>query len=26
MEECGIHITRNPAEMGRVMQKVLKGS
>jgi succinyl-CoA synthetase alpha subunit len=25
MEECGIHITRNPAEMGRVMQKVLKG-
>ena len=23
MEECGIHITRNPAEMGRVMQKVL---
>jgi len=24
MEECGIHITRNPAEMGRVMQKVLK--
>jgi len=25
MEECGIHITRNPAEMGRVMKKVLKG-
>src|SRR5512140_3352200 len=25
MEECGIHITRNPAEMGRVMAKVLKG-
>src|SRR5512146_2183197 len=25
MEECGIHITRNPAEMGRTMQKVLKG-
>ncbi len=25
MEECGIHITRNPAEMGRVMQQVLKG-
>jgi len=25
MEECGIHITRNPAEMGRVMQKILKG-
>ncbi|MFM2397789.1 MAG: succinate--CoA ligase [ADP-forming] subunit alpha [Pseudomonadota bacterium] len=24
MEESGIHITRNPAEMGRVMQKVLK--
>jgi succinyl-CoA synthetase alpha subunit len=24
MEECGIHITRNPADMGRVMQKVLK--
>jgi succinyl-CoA synthetase alpha subunit len=24
MEECGIHITRNPAEMGRMMQKVLK--
>ena len=24
MEECGIHITRNPAEMGRTMQKVLK--
>jgi succinyl-CoA synthetase alpha subunit len=23
MEECGIHITRNPAEMGRVMKKVL---
>lgn len=23
MEECGIHITRNPAEMGRVMQQVL---
>ncbi len=25
MEECGIHITRNPAEMGRLMQQVLKG-
>ncbi len=25
MEECGIHITRNPAEMGSVMKKVLKG-
>ena len=25
MEECGIQITLNPAEMGRVMQKVLKG-
>jgi succinyl-CoA synthetase alpha subunit len=25
MEECGVHITRNPAEMGRVMQKILKG-
>ena len=25
MEESGIHITRNPAEMGRTMQKVLKG-
>ena len=25
MEQCGIHITRNPAEMGRTMQKVLKG-
>ena len=25
MEECGIFITRNPAEMGRTMQKVLKG-
>jgi len=25
MEECGIHITRNPAEMGRAMQKILKG-
>ncbi len=24
MEECGIHITRNPAEMGRVMQRILK--
>jgi len=24
MEECGIRITRNPAEMGRTMQKVLK--
>jgi succinyl-CoA synthetase alpha subunit len=24
MEECGIHITRNPAEMGRVMQQVLR--
>ena len=26
MDECGIHITRNPAEMGRVMQKVLRGN
>lgn len=25
MEACGIHITRNPAEMGRMMQKVLRG-
>ena len=25
MEECGIHITRNPAEMGVTMQKLLKG-
>ncbi len=25
MEESGIFITRNPAEMGRTMQKVLKG-
>jgi succinyl-CoA synthetase alpha subunit len=25
MEECGIYITRNPAEMGRLMQKILKG-
>ncbi len=25
MEECGIHITKNPADMGRVMQKILKG-
>jgi succinyl-CoA synthetase alpha subunit len=25
MEESGIHITRNPAEMGRTMQKILKG-
>lgn len=24
MEECGIHITRNPAEMGKVMKQVLK--
>jgi succinyl-CoA synthetase alpha subunit len=24
MEESGIHITRNPAEMGRTMQKILK--
>jgi succinyl-CoA synthetase alpha subunit len=24
MEASGIHITRNPAEMGRVMQKILK--
>ena len=23
MEECGIHITRNPADMGRVMQKIM---
>ncbi len=26
MEECGIHITRNPAEMGRVMKKLVAGS
>ncbi|MDD2777155.1 MAG: succinate--CoA ligase subunit alpha [Gallionella sp.] len=26
MEEAGIHITRNPAEMGRLMQKILKSS
>jgi len=25
MEECGIHITRNPAEMGKVMKQVLRG-
>lgn len=25
MEESGIFITRNPAEMGRTMQKILKG-
>ncbi len=25
MEDCGIHITRNPAEMGVTMQKLLKG-
>ncbi|MEQ1629229.1 MAG: succinate--CoA ligase subunit alpha [Gallionella sp.] len=25
METCGIHITRNPAEMGKVMKQVLKG-
>ena len=25
MDACGIHITRNPAEMGRVMRKVLGG-
>jgi succinyl-CoA synthetase alpha subunit len=25
MEESGFHITRNPAEMGRTMQKILKG-
>lgn len=25
MEECGIHITRNPADMGRVMKKILSG-
>ena len=24
MEECGIHITRNPAEMGKVLKSVLK--
>jgi len=24
MEECGIYITRNPADMGRVMQRILK--
>ncbi|HQS57181.1 MAG: succinate--CoA ligase subunit alpha [Gallionellales bacterium 35-53-114] len=24
MEESGIHITRNPAEMGKVMQRILK--
>jgi succinyl-CoA synthetase alpha subunit len=26
MEECGIHITRNPAEMGRTMQKILQSN
>ena len=26
MEECGIHITRNPSEMGRVMKKLVAGS
>lgn len=26
MEACGIHITRNPAEMGRLMQRILKSS
>jgi len=26
MEQAGIHITRNPAEMGRVMKQVLAGS
>ena len=26
MEEAGIHITRNPAEMGQLMQKILKSS
>ena len=25
MEECGIHITRNPAEMGRLMAKIKGG-
>lgn len=25
MEECGIHITSNPAEMGKMMKQVLKG-
>jgi len=25
MEECGIHITRNPAEMGKLMKQVLRG-
>ena len=25
MEASGIHITRNPAEMGRTMKKILKG-
>ncbi len=24
MQECGIHITRNPAEMGKLMKKILK--
>jgi succinyl-CoA synthetase alpha subunit len=24
MEECGIHVTRNPAEMGKLMKKILK--
>ncbi|MGV8933416.1 MAG: succinate--CoA ligase subunit alpha [Gallionellaceae bacterium] len=24
MEECGIYITRNPAEMGKLMKKILK--
>ncbi len=25
MEECGIHITRNPAEMGKLMKQILRG-
>jgi succinyl-CoA synthetase alpha subunit len=24
MEECGIKVTRNPAEMGKLMKSVLK--
>jgi succinyl-CoA synthetase alpha subunit len=24
MEECGIKVTRNPAEMGKLLQSVLK--
>ena len=24
MEECGIHISRSPADLGQIMEKVLK--